>query len=81
MFGEESSVCMAVFKIASGSRVCGSAAVPRETVWPAEIGRIGLEKKKNLHQDPPRPEDAIQVPLWGLRIKNQAERARRGLSK
>lgn len=40
MFGEESNVCMAVFKIASGSRVCGSAAVPRETVWPAEIGRI-----------------------------------------
>lgn len=32
MFGEESSVYMAVFKIASGSRVCGSAAVPWETV-------------------------------------------------
>lgn len=78
MFGEESNVCMAVFKIASGSRVSGSAAVPRETVWPAEIGRIG---QKTLHQDPPRPEDAIQVSPRRLRIKNQSKRAERGLSK
>lgn len=41
VFGEESSVCTAVFKIGSASRVCGFAAVPRETVWPAEIGRNG----------------------------------------
>lgn len=32
MFGEEGSVCTAVFKIASASRVCSVAAVPRETV-------------------------------------------------
>lgn len=51
MFGEESNVCMAVFKIASGSRVCGSAAVPRETVWPAEIGRIGQKNSTRIHTD------------------------------
>lgn len=43
--------------------------------------RLGESVKKTIHQDPPRPEDESQVPLQGLRIKNQTERAERGLSK